>query len=104
MHAEGIAPVVNGDLSIGRRDVVKWGPSIQGDILDAALVAATLAEFKPIAVLHFSALALAGSPSLSLPNIGGRMSAERGAEFDAMASTGVDELVVLSSRAVYGEP
>jgi UDP-glucose-4-epimerase GalE len=104
LRAAGFAPVVYDNLSTGHRDFVKWGPLVEGDILDAARLQETLARIQPIAVMHFAALALVGE-SVAEPskywrvNVGGTLSL-----LDAMRAAQIDKLVFSSTCAVYGEP
>jgi UDP-glucose 4-epimerase/UDP-arabinose 4-epimerase len=54
LSAAGFVPVVYDNLSTGHREFVKWGPLVEGDILDTAHLEATLDKFKPVAVMHFA--------------------------------------------------
>src|SRR5262245_59441104 len=56
----GYGPVVLDNLSTGHRWAVKWGPLIEGDIADRALVMETLKRFNVQAVIHFAAYAYVG--------------------------------------------
>ena len=104
LRATGFAPVVYDNLSTGHREFVQWGPLVEGDILDMPRLEATLDEFRPVAVMHFAALALVGE-SVAEPskywrvNVGGTLSL-----LDAMRKTQIDKLVFSSTCAVYGEP
>jgi UDP-glucose 4-epimerase len=40
LAAEGLVPVAFDDLSRGHAEFVRWGPLVQGDILDPAALAA----------------------------------------------------------------
>lgn len=46
------------NLSTGWRDLVKWGPLFEGDLLDADAVDAAIRHVKPDAVAHFAGSAL----------------------------------------------
>ena len=56
----GFEPVVFDNLSTGWKGAVKWGPLVQGDLMDRASIDAALAEHRPAAVMHFAALSLVG--------------------------------------------
>jgi UDP-glucose-4-epimerase GalE len=56
----GFVPVVYDNLGIGNRWAVRWGPLEEGDILDGDRLAAVFAAYRPVAVMHFAALALVG--------------------------------------------
>jgi UDP-arabinose 4-epimerase len=104
LASAGYHPVVYDDLSTGHRDLVKWGPLVEGDIRDRSKLADCLATHRPALVMHFAALALVGE-SVTQPerywdvNVGGVF-----ALLETMRATGCDKLVFSSSCAVYGEP
>ena len=90
------------NLSRGHRDLVKWGPLIEGDLLDEAALKEALAQTQPDAVAHFAAFAYVGE-SMASPdmyyrnNVLGTM-----ALLDAMREAKVGQLVFSSSCATYG--
>lgn len=43
----GFEPVVFDNLSTGWKGAVKWGPLVQGDLMDRASIDAALAEYRP---------------------------------------------------------
>ncbi|MEC9344699.1 MAG: UDP-glucose 4-epimerase GalE [Pseudomonadota bacterium] len=104
LGAAGYLPVTFDNLSTGHRDLVKWGPLVEGDVRDTAAVAAAIAEHRPVAAMHFAALALVGE-SMRHPdryydiNLGGTLALLR-----ALTAGGVGALVFSSTCAVYGEP
>jgi UDP-glucose-4-epimerase GalE len=104
LAASGFEPVVYDNLSTGHRSFVQWGSLIEGDIRDRDRVSAVLADVRPVAVMHFAALALVG-PSMSDPasyydvNVVGTLRL-----LEAMLATGIEYLVFSSTCAVYGEP
>ncbi|WP_294485707.1 UDP-glucose 4-epimerase GalE [uncultured Mailhella sp.] len=92
------------NLSTGHRDLVKWGPLVEGDILDGERLRACLRETRPDGILHFAAFSLVGE-SVQNPgkyfrnNVGGTLNI-----LEAMRDTGIRNIVVSSSAAVYGTP
>ena len=52
--------MVYDNLVIGHRDAVRWGPLVQGDILDTLAVANALKTHSPVAIIHFAAFAYVG--------------------------------------------
>ena len=90
------------NLSRGHRDLVKWGPLIEGDILDTDHLRQSLDEVRPDAVAHFAAFAYVAE-SMSDPgmyyrnNVSGTLSL-----LDAMQAANVSQLVFSSSCATYG--
>ncbi|MEQ9190425.1 MAG: UDP-glucose 4-epimerase GalE [Alphaproteobacteria bacterium] len=104
LAAAGHRPVVFDTLSRGHARAVRWGPLVQGDIRDGAALDATLAEYRPAAVMHFAALALVGEGESDPAtywdvNVAGTLSL-----LNAMTRAGLTSLVFSSTCAVYGRP
>jgi UDP-arabinose 4-epimerase len=104
LAAAGYLPVTYDNLSIGNRWAVRWGPLERGDILDAARLHEVFRAHRPVAVMHFAALALVGE-SMAAPglyyrtNVGGVLTLA-----DAARIHDVEALVFSSTCAVYGTP
>ena len=104
LSAAGIEPIVYDSLVTGHRSSVKWGPFVAGDIQDTGLLARTLQEFKPDAVIHFAAFAYVGE-SVENPakyyvnNVAGSLSL-----LDACRRAGVLNFIFSSTCATYGVP
>lgn len=100
----GYLPISYDNLSRGFRDAVRYGPLVVGDIADRATLDAALAEHKPIAILHFAAVAYVGE-SMADPvlyyrnNTAGALSL-----IEAALAAGIDKLVFSSTCATYGVP
>jgi UDP-arabinose 4-epimerase len=100
----GLEPVVYDNLSTGYEEFVRWGPLVKGNLLDGELLRETIRRHRPQAIVHFAAASLVGE-SVQRPefyyhnNIGGTLSL-----LEAMRDTGVNNIVVSSSCAVYGIP
>ena len=96
--------MVYDNLSTGDGDFVRWGPFIEGDLLDAGALAGTFAEHRPAVALHFAACAYVGE-SFEDParyyanNVIGALHL-----LDAARSAGNVPIVFSSTCAVYGEP
>jgi UDP-glucose-4-epimerase GalE len=104
LAAAGLVPVTFDDLSTGHRDSVRWGPLVEGDLLDPASLRAAFADRPVQAVLHFAARSLVAEsmrePGLYFRNnVAGTLNL-----LDAMRAAGVDRLVFSSTAAVYGDP
>lgn len=56
LRAAGYTPVTFDNLETGWRAAVKFGPFVQGDLMDPASIAAVFTDYKPVAVMHFAAL------------------------------------------------
>lgn len=100
----GYIPVTYDDLRRGHRDAVLWGPLEVGTLHDGDRLREVLARHRPVAVLHFAALAYVGE-SMREPgqyyanNVGGTV-----ALLEAMRHEGVDRLVFSSTCATFGVP
>lgn len=104
LASRGFKPVVYDNLSTGHRWAVKWGELVEGDIQDGAKIQATLANYAPVAVMHFAASAIV-SESVSRPdiyywnNITGSLSL-----FRAILAYGRIPVIFSSTCATYGIP
>lgn len=100
----GYVPVTFDNLVFGHRWAVRWGPLVQGDILDRQALDKVFEEFKLQAVMHFAAFAYVGE-SVANPgkyyrnNVAGTLTL-----LEAMRDHRVDQLVFSSTCAVYGNP
>src|SRR5205814_7930060 len=104
LAAAGIMPVSYDNLSRGHRDLVRFGPLEEGDILDESRLVEVLEEYRPFAVMHFAALAYVGE-SVAPPleyyrnNFAGTLTL-----LGAMRTSNVERFVFSSTCAVYGTP
>lgn len=104
LASSGYQPVVFDNLSTGHRWAVKWGPLVEGDVMDRRLVRRTLEKYRIDAVVHFAANALVGE-SMESPykylhdNVSGSVTL-----LEAMREAGVRDIVFSSTCATYGLP
>jgi len=97
----GFQPVVYDNLSTGHRNFVS-GALVEGNLLDRPRLAATFAQHKIAAVMHFAAASLVGE-SVSDPqkyyfnNVVGTLTLLR-----VMREAGCSRIVFSSTGAVYG--
>jgi UDP-arabinose 4-epimerase len=104
LASHGFLPVAFDDLSRGHAEFVRWGPLVNGDILDLAARDAAFERHRPGAVIHFAALAYVGE-SMSRPlvyyriNVAGLVNV-----LEAMLRHGTSTIVFSSSCATYGIP
>jgi UDP-glucose-4-epimerase len=104
LAAAGFTPVVLDDFRSGHREAVRWGPCVEGDLLDRPLVERTLAAYEIAAVIHLAGSIEVGE-SVREPahfyrnNFVGVLSL-----LEAMRAVGVATVVFSSTAAVYGEP
>ena len=100
----GYEPITFDNLSTGHASSVKWGPLIQGDLHETALLVKTIEQYEPIAVVHFAASSYVGESVANpfkyyLNNVGGTVSL-----LQAMTTTGLKNIVFSSTCATYGTP
>ena len=57
LAARGLQPITFDNLSRGHRELVKWGPLEQGDILQPADLDRAFERYQPKSVIHFAAFA-----------------------------------------------
>ncbi len=104
LAAAGFIPVTYDNLSTGHAYAVKWGPFVQGELLDQVKLEETMQKFQPMAVLHFAASALVvesmHSPELYYKNnVAATLSL-----LEVMRRNGILKLVFSSTCATYGTP
>lgn len=92
------------NLSRGWRDFVKWGPLIEGDILDEAGLTSAMREAKPDAVAHFAALTYVGESIEDPARYYRHNSMGALAVLDAMRKADCDQIIFSSTAAIYGTP
>lgn len=104
LAAAGFTPVVFDNLTQGRAEAVKWGPLEVGDLCDPGRIDEVIAFHRPVAALHFAALACVPE-SVAEPeryyrvNVGGAVNL-----LEAMRRHGVGLFVLSSTCATYGLP
>ncbi|MDZ4094342.1 MAG: UDP-glucose 4-epimerase GalE [Paracoccaceae bacterium] len=104
LRAAGFVPVVFDNLSTGWAEAVKFGPLVQGDLMDRAAIDAAFAQYRPVAVMHFAALSLVGD-SMRDPghywrvNVGGALNL-----IEAAVAADCLNFVFSSTCATYGDP
>lgn len=98
----GYIPVTFDSLAFGSPDAVKWGPLINGDLLDSEAVNQVFDNFRPCAVLHFAALRNVGESvfdpsSYYANNVAGSINL-----LNAVIKYDVKHVIFSSSCTVYG--
>lgn len=99
----GHTPVAFDNLTTGWAEAVKFGPFIEGDLMDRAAVDAAFATHKPEAVMHFAALSQVGD-SMKDPgrywreNVTGALNL-----VEAAVAHGCKRFVFSSTCATYGD-
>lgn len=99
----GFTPVTFDNLETGWKDAVKFGPFVEGDLMDRAAVDAAFAEYNPAAVMHFAALSQVGE-SMKDPgrywrnNVLGSLTL-----IESAVAAGCLDFVFSSTCATYGD-
>ena len=104
LAARGYAPVVLDNLSAGHRWAVKWGPLVEGDIADRALVTKMLNRFDVRAVIHFAAHCYVGEFVQQPRKYFDNNVSKTLSLLDTQLDAGVKKFVFSSSCATYGIP
>jgi UDP-glucose-4-epimerase GalE len=104
LHRAGFDPITYDNLERGNPEAVKWGPLELGELADKIRLCEAFARFRPVAVIHFAALAYVGESNANPAvyyqnNVGGTAIL-----LAAMRECGIDKIVFSSSCAVYGTP
>jgi UDP-glucose-4-epimerase GalE len=100
----GYDPIAYDSLVRGHREAVRWGPLVEGDLADQALLVETIRRFQVAAVMHFAAFAYVGE-SMTQPELYFRNNVVNSfGLLEAMHETGVRKMVFSSTCATYGIP
>ncbi len=103
--ADGHEVVVYDNLSKGHREAVPAGvPLIVAEVADRARLDAAMGEQRPEAVLHFAAFIEAGESMLAPEKYFRNNSAATLTLLESMLANGVNQLILSSTAALYGEP
>ncbi len=100
----GFVPVTFDNLSGGHRDAVKWGPLVEGDLADAALLARVMADHCPIGVIHLAGFIEVGESVREPARFYRNNFANALVLLEAMRAASIGAIVFSSTAAVYGEP
>ena len=104
LAAAGYRPIAFDNLSLGHRWAVRWGPLVEGELLDSGAVERAIREHRVEAVVHFAASAYVGD-SMRDPAAYYRNNVLTTLSLlDAMRTTGVGDIIFSSSCSVYGNP
>jgi UDP-glucose 4-epimerase len=99
----GYVPVTFDSLVTGWASAVKFGPFVQGDLLDRAALDTAFAKYEPVAVMHFAALSQVGEATREpgrywRNNVLGSLNL-----VEAMVAAGCKHMVFSSTCATYGD-
>jgi UDP-arabinose 4-epimerase len=96
--------VVLDNFSGGHRWAVKWGPCVEGDLADSAVVKSALQAYGIDAVMHFAASIQVGESVRDPKKYFWNNVVNTLRLLDTMIEAGVAHIVFSSSAAVYGNP
>jgi UDP-glucose-4-epimerase GalE len=100
----GYIPVAYDSLAIGKKEAVKWGPLVVGELSDRAHLDQVMEQYHPIGVIHFAAWTAVGE-SVTDPskyywnNVVGTLIL-----LDAVRDHKIAPFIFSSSAATYGIP
>nr|VFJ53789.1 MAG: UDP-arabinose 4-epimerase [Candidatus Kentron sp. FM]VFJ65404.1 MAG: UDP-arabinose 4-epimerase [Candidatus Kentron sp. FM]VFK08578.1 MAG: UDP-arabinose 4-epimerase [Candidatus Kentron sp. FM] len=100
----GFTPVTYDNMSRGHPWAVKWGPLEEGDIARRARLDEVIRRYRPMAVMHFAALAYVGESVLNpggyyRNNVAGTLTL-----LEALRDHGIHRIIFSSTCAIYGIP
>ncbi len=102
--AAGWRVVTYDNLSYGWRDLVRWGPLVEGDILDRRTLTRAMVEAKPDLVAHFAALTSVGDSVKDPSSYYQNNSVGAWNILEAMREAGAKGMIFSSTAATYGVP
>lgn len=100
----GFIPVTVDNMSRGHKELVKWGPLFEKDVLDEVGLMSVFEKFMPTAVFHFAGLTYVGESVIDPEayyrnNTAGTISLLR-----CMRKTKCSKIIFSSTAATYGNP
>jgi len=100
----GYTPVSFDNLVYGHREAVKWGPLVEGDLADKALIDTVMREHSIKAVVHFAAYTYVGE-SMENPGKYFQNNVTNTVNLlESMRDSDVENIVFSSTCATYGMP
>lgn len=100
----GFTPVVLDSLVHGHAFAAKYGPFIEGDIANEALVEQICRDYEPAALLHFAAFIEVGESVQNPQKYWENNHTKAKKLFSAASAGGIKRVVFSSTAAVYGTP
>jgi UDP-arabinose 4-epimerase len=104
LHDAGFTPVCFDNFSTGHRDFVRWGPLVEGDLLDPATIREAMDRHRPVAIMHFAANALVGESVVDPAKYYRNNSLGSFNLIEAARASGIRHFVFSSTCASYGVP
>lgn len=100
----GYRPVVFDSLVTGHREAVRWGPLVEGDLADRALLDSTLAAYTPVAAIHLAGSIEVGESMRHPARFYRNNFVNALTLLEAMIEARLGVIVFSSTAAVYGVP
>lgn len=104
LDAAGYVPVTYDNLVYGHRWAVRWGPLVEGDLTNRALLEDVMAEHQVSAVVHLAAYAYVGESILSPGKYFANNVSNSINVLEAMRVRKIEPIVFSSTCATYGMP
>jgi len=104
LRQAGFTPVSYDNLSRGNAEAVKWGPLEIGELADRARLREVITRHRPLAVVHFAALAYVGESNEKPAAYYGNNVGGTAALLEVMQEADLRHIVFSSSCAIYGTP
>lgn len=103
LAAAGFLPVAYDNLSTGFKELVQFGPLVEGDILDRVALQAAVRAHKPVAIIHFAARLIVPE-SVAKPELYYETNTGGGLNVARVAAEADIPVIFSSTAAVYGIP
>ena len=100
----GYNPIVFDNLSTGRKEFVKWGELIVGDLHNYVLLTDILKKFKPVAVIHFAASIEVGESVKNPYKYYDNNFVSSLTLLKAMVECNIKNIIFSSTAAIFGIP
>lgn len=100
----GMQPVVYDNLCAGHRESVRWGPLVEADLCDRAVLERTIHDYRITSAIHFAAHAYVGESMIEPRQYFQNNTTNTLTLLDVLLDAGVDRFVFSSTCAVYGLP
>ncbi len=100
----GYNPVVFDNLSTGKKEFVKWGDLVIGDLHDYNLLIDTFKKYNPIAVVHFAASIEVGESVVNPYKYYDNNVISTLTLLNAMINSNIKNIIFSSTAAIFGMP
>lgn len=102
LAAAGYEPVTYDSLELGHKAFVRFGPLVQGNILDKSLLISTIKQFQPVSVFHLAAYTNARCLQEEIPSYYENNFIGTQTVLEALQECPPSSFIFSSSASVYG--